>query len=82
LVTQTVRDVSRGYDFLVNERGVDASRMALVGFSRGAQPAMIAGGVERWLAAVALLHGGHFDFYETGHLAAACPANDIGRIGP
>jgi dienelactone hydrolase len=81
-VTQTVKDVSRGYDFLVRERGVDPSRVALVGFSRGAQLAMIAGGAERRLAAVALLHGGHFDFYENGHLAAACPANYIGRISP
>lgn len=81
-VTQTVKDVSRAYDFLVRERGVDSSRVALVGFSRGAQLAMIAGGAERRLAAVALLHGGHFDFYENGHLAAACPANYIGRISP
>jgi len=81
-VTQTVKDVSRGYDFLVREQGVDPARVALVGFSRGAQLAMIAGGAERRLAAVALLHGGHFDFYENGHLAAACPANYIGRISP
>ncbi|HEX9580810.1 MAG TPA: dienelactone hydrolase family protein [Gemmatimonadales bacterium] len=82
LVTQTVKDVSRGYDFLVRERGADPARIALVGFSRGAQLAMIAAGAERRLAAVALLHGGHFDFYETGHRAAACPANYIGRISP
>jgi len=82
LVTQTVKDVSRSYDFLVNERGVDPDRVALVGFSRGAQLSMIAGGAEKRLAAVALLHGGHFDFYEDSHMAAACPANYIGRIGP
>jgi dienelactone hydrolase len=81
-VTQTVKDVSRSYDFLVRERGVAPGRVALVGFSRGAQLAMIAGGADRRLAAVALLHGGHFDFYETGHRAAACPANYIGRISP
>jgi dienelactone hydrolase len=81
-VTQTVKDVSRSYDFLVDERGVDPDRVALVGFSRGAQLSMIAGGAEKRLAAVALLHGGHFDFYEDGHLAAACPANYIGRISP
>ena len=81
-VTQTVKDVSRSYDFLVGERGVDPDRVALVGFSRGAQLSMIAGGAEKRLAAVALLHGGHFDFYEDGHMAAACPANYIGRIGP
>jgi len=81
-VTQTVKDVSRSYDFLVRERGVDPERVALVGFSRGAQLATIAGGAERRLAAVALLHGGHFDFHETGHQPAACPANYIGRISP
>ncbi|MBI3981987.1 MAG: dienelactone hydrolase family protein [Gemmatimonadetes bacterium] len=81
-VTQTAKDVSRGFDFLVHERGVDSTRIALVGFSRGAQLAMIVGGAERRVASVALLHGGHFDFYETGHRAAACPANYIGRISP
>ena len=81
-VMQTVKDVSRGYDFLVRERRVDSTRVALVGGSRGAVLAMIVGGADRRLAAVALLHGGHFDFYETGHRAAACPANYIGRIGP
>ncbi|HXV86299.1 MAG TPA: alpha/beta fold hydrolase [Gemmatimonadales bacterium] len=82
LVTQTVKDVSRSYDFLVRERGVQPGRVAIVGFSRGAQLAMIAAGAERRLAAAALLHGGHFDFYETGHRAAACPANYVGRISP
>ena len=81
-VTQTVKDVSRSYDFLVRERHADPARIALVGFSRGAQLAMIAGGAERRLAAVGLLHGGHFDFFEDGHRAAACPANYIGRISP
>ncbi len=81
-VTQTVKDVSRSYDFLVRERNADPARIALVGFSRGAQLAMIAGGAESRFAAVALLHGGHFDFYEDGHRAAACPANYIGRISP
>ncbi len=81
-VTQTVKDVSRSYDFLVRERNADPARIVLVGFSRGAQLSMIAGGVERRLAAVGLLHGGHFDFFEDGHRAAACPANYIGRISP
>ncbi len=81
-VTQTVKDVSRSYDFLVRERNADPARIVLVGFSRGAQLSMIAGGAERRLAAVALLHGGHFDFFEDDHRAAACPANYIGRISP
>jgi acetyl esterase/lipase len=81
-VTQTVKDVSRGYDFLVGELGADPDRVAIVGFSRGGQLASIVGGADRRLAAVALLHVGHFDFFETGHRAAACPANYIGRISP
>jgi dienelactone hydrolase len=81
-VTQTVKDVSRSYDFLVRERNADPARIVLVGFSRGAQLAMISGGAERRLAAVGLLHGGHFDFFEDDHRAAACPANYIGRISP
>ena len=28
------------------------------------------------------MYGGHFDRSETGHLAAACPANYVGRIAP
>lgn len=81
-VTQTVKDVSRSYDFLVRERNADPARIVLVGFSRGAQLSMIAGAAERRLSAVALLHGGHFDFFEDDHRAAACPANYIGRISP
>jgi len=81
-VTQTVKDVSRSYDLLVRERGADPAKVALVGFSRGASVGTIAGGAERRLAAVVLLHGGHFDFYENGHRPAACPANYIGHISP
>jgi dienelactone hydrolase len=81
-VTQTVKDVSRSFDFLVEQRNADPKRIGLVGFSRGAQAGAIAGGAERRLAAVALLHGGHFDRLERGHLPAACPANYIGRISP
>jgi dienelactone hydrolase len=81
-VTQVVKDVGRSFDFLVNERSGDASRIALVGYSRGAQLGYIAGAADTRLAAVALLYGGHFDAKETGHLAAACPANYAGRIAP
>lgn len=81
-VTQLVKDVGRSYDWLTAEAGADPRRVAVVGFSRGAQLALIAGGAERRLAAVAALYGGHFDALETGHLAAACPANYIGRISP
>jgi dienelactone hydrolase len=81
-VTQTAKDVGRAYDLLVEHRGADPRRVALVGFSRGAQLGMIIGAVERRFAAVALLYGGHFDALETGHPAAACGANYIGRISP
>lgn len=81
-VTQTVKDVSRSFDLLVEQRDVDPKRIALVGFSRGAIVGTIAGGADRRLAAVALLYGGHFDALEREHLPAACPANYIGRISP
>ena len=81
-IVQNTKDISRSFDFLVREKGVDPARVGLFGISRGAQLAMIAGAVERRLAAVLLLHGGHFDRFETEHLPAACPANYIGRISP
>jgi dipeptidyl aminopeptidase/acylaminoacyl peptidase len=81
-VTQTVKDVSRSLDLLVEQRDADPKRIALIGISRGAIVATIAGGADRRLAAVAMLYGGHFDALERGHLPAACPANYIGRISP
>jgi dienelactone hydrolase len=81
-VTQTVKDVSRGIDFMVEQRGVDARRTGLVGFSRGAILGAIAAGVDRRISPTVFLFGGHFDALETGHLPAACPANYIGRIAP
>ena len=81
-VTQTVKDVSRSLDFLVEQRGADARRIGVIGMSRGAIVATIAGAADRRLAAVALLYGGHFDALEREHLPAACPANYIGRISP
>ena len=81
-ITQTVKDVSRSYDLLVEQRGADARRVAVIGISRGAIAASIAGAADRRLAAVAMLFGGHFDALERGHLPAACPANYIGRISP
>jgi len=81
-VAQTAKDVRRGIDFLLSEQGADPGRIALVGFSRGAQLAYIVGAVEKRFRAVAALYGGHFDALETGHLPAACVANYIGRISP
>jgi dienelactone hydrolase len=77
-----VKDASRARDFLVAERGVAASRVGVVGVSRGAVVALIVGGADDRFAAVASVHGGHFDYFEDGHRAAACPANYIGRISP
>jgi len=81
-VTQTTKDVGRAVDYLVQHAGVSENRIGLVGFSRGAISATIAGAVERRLNAVVLFYGGHFDAKENGHLPAACPANYVGRISP
>jgi acetyl esterase/lipase len=81
-ITQTVKDVSRAFDVLAEQRGADPKRIAVIGTSRGAIAAAIAGAADRRLAAVAMLYGGHFDALERGHLPAACPANYIGRISP
>ena len=81
-VVQTVKDVGRAYDYLVEERGADPNRVALMGFSRGAQAAIISGGADSRLASVIILFGGHVDLAEDGHLAAACPANYVGHISP
>jgi dienelactone hydrolase len=81
-MAQTVKDVGRSYDYLVGERGAEAKRVVLFGFSRGAMPATIAAGGDRRLAALVLLNGGHFDALERAHAGAACPANYIGRVSP
>jgi len=81
-ITQTVKDVSRAFDVLAEQRGADPKRIAVIGVSRGAIVAAIAGAADRRLAAVAMLYGGHSDALERGHLPAACPANYIGRISP
>ena len=67
---------------LARERGIDPERIGLVGTSRGAVLATLAGAADERIGAVALMHGGHFDFLEDGHRPAACPANYIGRIAP
>jgi dienelactone hydrolase len=81
-ITQTVKDVSRSYDLLVEQRGADPKRVAIIGISRGGIVSAIAGSADRRLAGVAMLYGGHFDGLEREHLPAACPANYIGRISP
>lgn len=52
------------------------------GSSRGAVAATIASAADERIAAVVLHYGGHFDALERDHLAAACPANYIGRFSP
>jgi len=79
---QTVKDVRRGYDFLVSERNADPDRVALLGFSRGAVAGIVAAAAEPRLTAFISISGGHFDALERGHLPAACPANYVGRISP
>ncbi len=81
-IAQTVKDAGRTIDYLIQEQGADPRRIALVGFSRGAQMAYIIGAADKRFAAVAAAFGGHFDANETGHLPAACPANYVGRISP
>lgn len=81
-VTQTVKDVRRSVDLLIDHYGLAPSRIGLMGFSRGAVMAPIAAAAEPRIAALVLIMGGHFDRRETGHAAAACPANYIGRVAP
>jgi dienelactone hydrolase len=81
-VGQTVKDLGRSFDLLVERMDADPGHIGLAGFSRGAQLALIAGGADPRFAAVAAIYAGHFDALENGHLAPACPANYIGRISP
>ncbi len=81
-VIQLVQDVGRSFDLLTDHFGADPGRIGYVGYSRGAQAGFIAVAADGRFNAAATLYGGHFDRSETGHLAAACPANYIGRISP
>lgn len=81
-VTQTVKDVRRAFDLLVQERGADPKRVLLFGISRGGIVGSIVGAAEPRFAGVVLYYAGHFDAKEREHLPAACPANYIGRISP
>ena len=81
-VIQTTKDVRRSVDLLLNHYKASPKSIAYLGISRGAEMGFIVTGVEKRFSAVALLISGHFDALETGHLAAACPANYVGRIAP
>jgi len=81
-VVQLVKDVGRTIDLLVSHYGADPERIGYLGRSRGAQAGFVVVGAEKRIAAAVLAYGGHFDRSETGHIAAACPANYIARISP
>ena len=81
-VIQTTKDVRRSFDLLKNHYKAESNKIAYLGISRGAEVGFIITGVEKRFGAVALLISGHLDAQETGHLAAACPANYVGRIAP
>ena len=81
-ITQSVKDVSRALDFMVEQRGVDPRRTGITGASRGAIVASIAAGVDQRLSPVLLIYAGHNASIEYGHLPPACPANYIARIAP
>jgi pimeloyl-ACP methyl ester carboxylesterase len=80
-VAQTVKDVGRSVDLLI-ERKLDPRRIGLVGLSRGAMLGAIVAAVDSRLSLLVMMYGGHFDALERKHVAAACPANYIGRIAP
>ncbi len=81
-IVQNVKDAGRAFDFLVNVKHANPRRVYLIGISRGAIVGTIIGAADGRFAAVILLYGGHFDALERQHLAAACPANYIGRVSP
>lgn len=81
-VEQTVKDAGRARDLLVEVKGIHPKKIGLVGFSRGAQLAMIVAGADPRFQVVGIVMGGHFDAMERKHLPAACPANYVVRISP
>ena len=56
-MVQNVQDVLRGLDILVDEYGVDPKRLALVGYSKGAQPAALAAALDPRVQALVLMAG-------------------------
>src|SRR5262249_62269915 len=74
-ITQSVKDISRAIDFLVDQRGVDPQRVGFVGMSRGAIVGAIAAGADRRPSPVGMVYGGPFDALQRGHLPARWPAN-------
>jgi dienelactone hydrolase len=57
LLVQTVQDVQRSLDVLVSKYGADPGRLAVVGYSMGAQTAAIAAALEPRLKALVVMAG-------------------------
>jgi dienelactone hydrolase len=56
-MVQNVRDILRGLDILVDQYGVDPGRLAVVGYSMGAQPAALAAALDPRVHALVLMAG-------------------------
>ncbi len=56
-MVQNVRDILRGLDILVDQYGVDPERLAVVGYSMGAQPAALAAALDPRVQALVLMAG-------------------------
>ena len=56
-MVQNVQDVLRGVDILVDQYGADPERLAVVGYSKGAQPAALAAALDARVRALVLMAG-------------------------
>jgi dienelactone hydrolase len=56
-MVQNVQDILRGVDILVDQYRVDPGRLALVGYSKGAQPAALAAALDPRVHALVLMAG-------------------------
>lgn len=56
-MVQNVQDLLRGLDILVDQYGADPERLALVGYSKGAQPAALAAALDPRVRALVLMAG-------------------------
>lgn len=54
-MVQNVQDILRGLDILVDQYGVDPDRLAVVGYSMGAQPAALAAALDPRVRALVLM---------------------------
>lgn len=56
-MVQNVQDLLRGLDILVDQYGADPERLAVVGYSKGAQPAALAAALDPRVRALVLMAG-------------------------